>query len=213
MQQTNWFELTCRKEFYRKAFYALCFNGIDGDYAEFGCHGGMTFFLAYQEVRRTRYPRILWGFDSFCGLPSQKTPEDAHPKWVEGAMHTDLDEFHFICKFNGIPLSDYRVVPGFYENTLKPDLTATKLPINICLAYIDCDLYSSTISVLNFLSPRLKHGMIIALDDYFCWSNCQLSGEKRAIKELFKENENFRLEPYVQFGWHGMSFVVEDKKL
>ena len=41
-----------KQQFFWCVFKALAFNGIDGDYAEFGCHGGMTFTLAYQEMRR-----------------------------------------------------------------------------------------------------------------------------------------------------------------
>jgi hypothetical protein len=86
-------------------------------------------------------------------------------------------------------------------------------PINIALAYIDCDLYSSTKVVLQFLMPRLKHGMIIAFDDYFCWSTTQISGERMAMIESFSNNSQWELVPYIPFGWHGQSFVVEDKSL
>ncbi len=33
-------ERLCRREFFYNAFRALSFNGIGGDYAEFGCHKG-----------------------------------------------------------------------------------------------------------------------------------------------------------------------------
>jgi hypothetical protein len=191
---------------------ALSFNGIDGDYVEFGCHGGLTFDLAYQESRRVGHPCVLWGFDSFSGLPAQQTSEDEHPQWMPGTMHTSLDDFHSICKYNGIPLSAYRIVPGFYKETLADD-SSSSLPSDICLAYVDCDLYSSTVSVMRFLRTRIKHGMIIALDDYYCWSSAQISGEKKALNELFAGDLDWRLEPYVQYNWSGMSFVVESKKV
>jgi hypothetical protein len=88
-------------------------------------------------------------------------------------------------------------------------LAESDQPVNISLAYVDCDLYSSTKAVLNFLRPRLKHGMIIAFDDYFCWSDTQSAGEKRALLEFLNENENWIFTPYLTFGWHGNSFVVE----
>jgi hypothetical protein len=90
-------------------------------------------------------------------------------------------------------------------------MSAGDAPVNIALAFIDCDMYSSTKSVLRFLMPRLKHGMIIAFDDYFCWSATQVSGERRAMLEAFGRNEKWQLLPYMQFGYHGQSFVVEDK--
>jgi hypothetical protein len=56
-------------------------------------------------------------------------------------------------------------------------------PTDIALAYVDSDLYSSTRTVLEFLRPRLKHGMVVAFDDYFCWSATQPSGERKALEE------------------------------
>jgi O-methyltransferase len=54
----------------------------------------------------------------------------------------------------------------------------------VALACVDCDMYSSTRTVLSFLESRLKHGMIVAFDDYFCWSSTQISGERRAFVEF-----------------------------
>jgi hypothetical protein len=68
-------------------------------------------------------------------------------------------------------------------------------------------------SPTKFLLPRLKHGMIIAFDDYFCWSATQLSGERRAQLEFFSRDPRWELVPFIQFGWHGQSFVVEDRKI
>jgi hypothetical protein len=207
-----WRERQCRQEFFYNAFKALSFNGIDGDYAEFGCWGGMTFALAYHESRRHRHRARLWAFDSFQGLPAPKDVSDEHPLWRAGAMAMSLDEFHRKCASNGIPRDIYNVVPGFYDQTL-PALSAAASPMNIALAYVDCDLYSSAKTVLQFLMPRLKHGMIIAFDDYFCWSASQIAGERKAMLECFANDDRWALLPYVQFGWHGNSFVVEDKRL
>jgi len=60
-----------RREFFRNAMFAISFNGIDGDYAEFGCWGAMTFSLAYHESWRCELDLRLWAFDSICGLPGK----------------------------------------------------------------------------------------------------------------------------------------------
>ena len=201
-----------RQEFFYNAFRALSFNGIDGDYAEFGCYGGKTFALAYHEATRHKHKAKLWAFDSFEGLPAPKNSKDVHPKWIEKKLSTPLDKFHKLCASQGVPKDSYVVVPGFYENSLV-EMTDDDAPKNIALAYIDCDLHSSTKEVLQFLMPRLKHGMIIAFDDYFCWSVTQISGERMAMIEVFSNNSKWELVPYMPYGWHGQSFVVEDKSL
>jgi len=201
-----------RRELMRRAFTALSFNGMSGDYAEFGCCGGMTFKLAYQESRKRGFNCKLWAFDSFCGLPPQSVPEDQHPNWIEGTMKTSLEDFTTICRKNLIPEAEYRIVAGFYKDTLyNIEPRDPRFPADIALAYIDCDLYSSTKTVLNFLSARFKHGMIVAFDDYFCYSRTAVSGERKAFVEYLSTDQRFHFSPYVQFGWHGMSFIVEDR--
>lgn len=200
-----------RREFFSRAFALLAFNGIDGDYVEFGCCGGMTFGLAHRMSRRYGMRCRLWAFDSFAGLPPQQGPADAHPLWIEGTMAIGEHEFRRICREHGIPGSEYETVPGYYEETLAPG-RGRSVPEDICLAYVDCDLYSSARSVLTFLAPRLKHGMIIAFDDYFCWSSTQVSGERRACGELFRDSAQWRLLPFQAFGG-GMAFVVEHADL
>ena len=72
-------ERLCRKEFFYNAFKLLKFNEIDGDYVEFGCCGAMTFALAHHENVRHGNNAKLWAFDSFQGLPEQKSSKDSHP--------------------------------------------------------------------------------------------------------------------------------------
>lgn len=212
-----------RREFFRRAFIAVGFNGITGDYAEFGCHTGTTFKLAYEESTKAAKhvtenanvfvsKRRLWAFDSFQGLPASTLTEDEHPAWREGTLCTTLEQFHTICANNKIPRNDYETVPGFYEVSLV-DNSLSRAPADIALAFVDCDLYSSISTVLRFLLTRLKQGMILALDDYHCYSNTQVSGARRASVEVFGANPDWRLVPYVQFGWSGMSYIVESKKL
>jgi O-methyltransferase len=198
-----------RQEFFAGAFKALRFNDISGDYAEFGSCGGTTFFLAYREAKRHGHQGRFWAFDSFQGLP-QRTESDDHPRWIEGKMLMSLDDFHAFCAKRGIPRAEYDVVPGFYEETLTA-MAPSDPPAEISLAYVDCDLFTSTKVALDFLEPRLKNGMIVAFDDYFCFSPRGSSGERRAQVELSERNERWEWVPYMQFGWSGMSFVIEDR--
>lgn len=213
-RDNHYLEREQRREFMRRAFAAQKFNGVTGDYLEFGCWGGMTFSLAYEESRRRGFDCTLWAFDSFQGLPPQTMAEDAHPVWQSGALRSTLDEFHAICIANRVPRSAYRVVSGFYDDTIGREREyAEPLPTDIAVAYVDCDLYSSTVTVLEFLKRRMKHGMIIAFDDYFCWSSTAIAGERKACIDFLANQERFAFTPYTQFGWHGMSFVVEDRAL
>lgn len=213
-QPQGHYEATQRFEFLRQAACAQSFNGIGGDYAEFGCWSATTFRMAYACLRRYRHAARLWAFDSFEGLPAQTGPEDEHRKWQPGAYRFSVDEFVRACDEQKIPAADYSIVKGFYETTIGDAPAGTAgLPDDICIAYVDCDLYSSTRTVLQFLEPRLKHGMIIALDDYYCWSSAAVAGNRMAMLELAQRCTKFHFAPYLSFGWNGMSFVVESREI
>lgn len=198
--------------FFRKVFQMLNFNGISGDYCEFGCHGARTFTTAHAALHAATHAvdRHLWAFDSFLGLPESSLAEDEHPMWKAGTYKTGKDDFIRRCVEKGIPRDHFTVVPGFYEETLGKDRPADlKLPTDVAFAFIDCDMYSSTQSVLGFIEPMLKNGMVIALDDYFCYSAERPSGERLALLEMFNEDSRFKLLPYANFHWAGTSFIVE----
>jgi hypothetical protein len=197
-----------KRDFFWAAFKALDFNEISGDYVEFGSHGGITFRLAFDQIYRRGIKRHMWAFDSFQGLPGKKSSVDDHPKWIKGSMITGVDTFHGICKRHGIPRTAYTVIQGFYEDTLV-GVPCDTPPKDIALAYIDCDMYASTKDLLDFLIPRLKHGMILAFDDYFCWSTNHISGEKKALLEVFNDISLWDLSKYRDIGWAGTSFVIE----
>lgn len=207
-QDTSHFERSERAEFFRLVFRALAFNGTRGDYAEFGCCGAQTFALAHAELRKNALDCHMWAFDSFEGLPPQSDGRDAHPMWVGGDMAISVDQFRKICDAHGIAREAYTIVPGYFDRSLAVG-AASERPADIALAYIDCDLYSSTLEVLAFLAPRLRHGMILAFDDYYCWSDTRVSGERLALIELAEARPDLVFAPYLSFGWHGQSFVVE----
>ena len=161
-------------DFFWNAFTALQVNGISGDYVEFGSLSGTTLWLAYEQMLEGGVPRHLWTFDSFEGYPDTDDPRDEHPSF-KGSGGGGLDAFHAACARNGVPADAYTAVAGYYEDTLPP-LGTDAPPDDIALVYLDCNLYSSTVTALEFLAPRLKHGMIIAYDDWFCWSDTQVVG-------------------------------------
>lgn len=217
------FSLTGRKEhwhywpeekeaFLRRAINCIAFNEIPGDYLEFGVHGAVTFSAAHHFIQATGVPRRLWAFDSFEGLPASDV--DAHPHWQPGILATAQPEFERLCAARGIAAADLSCVPGFYEDTIGPEADyGGPLPDDFAMAYIDCDMLSSTRDVLHFLQSRLKHGQIIAFDDYYVYDSKGISGNRHAFLELVAREKRFAFLPYLPFSWNGMSFIVEDAAL
>ena len=200
-------EIGDRRTFFRHVFHYLSFNGITGDYSEFGCHTGITFRLAWSASRLFERPTHLWAFDSFAGLPPGSDQADEHPRWEEHSLATGVAQFTRICRRAGMAPEDFSVVPGYYSETLTGRGPTDDLR-RVAFAYVDCDLHSSTLDVLRFLEERLVPSAVIAFDDYFCYSPGGPSGERLACEEHFAAS-SWRLVPYIQYGWHGMSFLVE----
>jgi hypothetical protein len=113
---------------------------------EFGVYSGKTInHIASLEAG------TIWGFDSFEGLP-----EDWRPDIRKGNFkRTDLPEV----------LPNVELVVGWFENTLPGFLAAHPEPVSFM--HVDCDLYSSTRTVLHFLRDRIVPGTIIVFDEYF----------------------------------------------
>jgi hypothetical protein len=164
--------------------------------------------VAHDVLRLLPAERHMWAYDSFEGLPPATGPLDVHPAFAPGVAGEGLAGFVATLDEHGIPREDYTAVPGYFEHTLGPD-APVPLPTDIALAYVDCNMYSSTVTVLEFLAPRLKHGMILAFDDYFCWTADDVSGERVALDEFLADNPQWNLLRFKDPTWGGASFVVE----
>ena len=127
----------------KKAYEAMSLQ--HGLILEFGVRHGTSI---RQLASLTSKP--LYGFDSFEGLP-----EDWHQESKE--------VYSTRGKIPKVP-AHVTLIPGWFEETLP--LFLEKHGEDIALINIDCDIYSSTKTVLDLLSSRIKKGTIILFDEY-----------------------------------------------
>jgi hypothetical protein len=185
-------------------------NFRGGDYLEFGSHQGRTFRMAWEHHRRHFDGKAhFWLFDSFEGLPE---PEgiDRHPVWHAGRLAMSVEDLHRLAGQAGIPRSAYTAVKGFYSDTLTPELAARMQSdgVKAAIVFVDCDLYASTVDVLEFITPLLQQGTIVCFDDWFHYDARPDRGEQLATREWLDRHPEIELVDYHLFGWHGKSFVV-----
>ena len=183
-------------------------NGLTlpSSYFEFGCHSGRTFAMA---INSSRYVNLssfkYFAFDSFEGLPQTNQEIDGY--FETGTFCTPKNDFiKIIHKKTGIFLKNEQIIEGFYEKSLTQELYRI-LP-KIGVVHIDVDLYSSTVEVLNFISPLLVKGSIILFDDWYCFPPGDLQGEKKAFSEFCETNSEFKFEPWKAYSTFGQSFFV-----
>ncbi len=119
---------------------------IDGNYCEFGVWKGESANYIAKSISQN-----LHAFDSFEGLPE---------KWLNSHQ-----KGHF--KLDKLPSFEKNVVPhkGWFSDTLPE--WVEKHPENIAFLHVDCDLYSSTKTIFEYLAPKIVKGTIILFDEYF----------------------------------------------
>lgn len=112
---------------------------------EFGVATGGTLTLIAEQM-----PAI--GFDSFQGLP-----ED----WRSG-----FEAGRFACS---PPVVNAELVIGLFADTLP----GWAPPGPIGLVHVDCDLYSSTVTVLDNIGPHLRVGCYLVFDEWHGYPGCE----------------------------------------
>lgn len=216
----------------------FCFTeNIKGDYLEFGVFKGHSFIEAYhacenaskkwsskknnqnsfddKEIANQSFEKITFkmdiryfAFDSFKGLPKLKSEDTKHARFHEGRYSVNKETFLKNCSDHAVDIKKIICVEGFYENTLTDSIKKNLELSSAAIIMIDCDLYSSTKLVLNFITPLLQKGTVIIFDDWFCHKGSINEGEQKATAEWLAINKKIRLIDHGRYGHAQKSFIV-----
>ena len=104
------------------------------------------------------------------------------------------------------------LVKGWYDKVLNGDTKKHLSTKKAAFIFIDCDLYESTVPVLNFITEYLQSGTIIAFDDWYCFKGSPEKGEQKAFKEWLQKNPSFKALEFHKFSWSGNSFIMQDQR-
>ncbi|MBX9686102.1 MAG: TylF/MycF family methyltransferase [Candidatus Obscuribacterales bacterium] len=199
---------------------------VNGDIAEFGtCEGRTAAWLAdaissceayygpqKQSAIDARFdPKRLYLFDSFEGLPDAVSTVDLQCPHVQtgvwGAATSkalNAPQLRSLCeKF--MPGERIEIIEGWYSESMKHFAATTKFS----LLHIDCDLYQSTMEVLDVLFDKelIAEGAAILFDD---WNPNRASpgfGERKAWSDLLLKYE-IEHSNWGSYGWGGQKFLI-----
>lgn len=196
-----------KDEMLRIAFPSVTSWRVEGDYFEFGVFEGRAMIAAYQNAIRTNRNFKFVAFDSFEGLPDS---EEGGEKFHQGQYACTQKQFLENLRSAGVDTELVTCVPGFYDQSLTHELQQ-KLSAQhkAAIVWVDCDLYDSTVPVLDFIVPFLQTGTIICFDDWFSYGGNPMKGEIRATREWLEKTPHIQLTQYRDFGISGRSFVVQ----
>ena len=185
-------------------------SNLKGDYLEFGVFEGKTFIGAYHNALMYNQKEMnFYAFDSFKGLPDSIEYKNPNNPFYVGLYAFSLDKFKGNLKKAKVDFSKVQIIPGWYSQTLN-NKTKEKLPLTkAAIVWIDCDLYESTVPVLEFVTEYLGNGSLLIFDDWYLFAGNSSNGEQRATKEWLQKHPEMKLIEYRKFGAVGLSFIVE----
>lgn len=183
-------------------------NGTVGDYLEFGVFNGSSMASMYWARKNSGLRFNLIGFDAFEGLPPESENED-DGVWKKGFYACSYKDMTSCLERQGIEAKEITWVRGWYNKTLTKSLPKKIGLENIGIVLIDCDTYSSSKTVLDFLCPLIKQPVILCFDD---WKLNDLDikgmGEYKAFNEFLEENPNIHAKEIPSYNRKSKSFLV-----
>jgi hypothetical protein len=157
---------------------------VSGLVMEFGVFDGRSLCqiaaLADQEVH---------GFDSFEGLPEDWTHFQKRGRFSRAG------------ELPHISAPNVRLHKGWFEETLPAFLAEHAGAVRFL--HIDCDLYSSTVTVLRLLRDRIVPGTVIVFDEYLNYPGWQ-NHEHKAFAEFVAQTQT----RYRYLGFASSQFAV-----
>lgn len=158
--------------------YGLKIAPSDGLALEFGVWSGSTLRIIASARAGTGG---VYGFDSFDGLP-----EPWRTGFPAGMFAAD-----------GQPdVPGAELVVGLFADTLPAFLAEHEEPV--AFVHVDCDLYSSTATVLAQVGPRLRPGSVIVFDEYFNYPGWPEHEHRAWAEYVERADVRFKYEGYTR---------------
>jgi methyltransferase family protein len=148
----------------------------EGLWLEFGVATGRTI----SHIAALRNSEI-YGFDSFEGLPEP---------WRSG-----YGKGMFATEIPALP-ANVKLIKGWFADTLP--IFLCKHPEKVSFLHVDCDLYSSTKTILDLLAPRLGAQCVIVFDEYWNYPGWQQHEHKAFVEFADRTQLKYRYDSFVR---------------
>jgi predicted O-methyltransferase YrrM len=165
----------CRLRGLYAAVQRVAVDRIPGDVVECGTARGGSAALLGMAIREAGFPRTLWVFDTFEGIPAPTSADPDHDIAVlyTGDFRGEMDQVRQLFERVGI-LDHSRLVKGLFQDTVpRCDVGP------IAVLHLDGDWYESIRVCLDNLYDRVSPGGVIQIDDYGHWE-----GARKAVDEF-----------------------------
>ena len=191
---------------------------------EFGVLGGWSARIFCEVMRDIFNLNNVYLFDSFEGTWPEYTSAVDRNSYRIGGRNVWSDKMKFPADFpKQFGQAHQWHIRDRLSEVIRPDRIIVRQGVSsetlkdpprekVSVAHIDCDLYQSTIEVLE----GLHHGN--AQDGTVCCSTIGTGnkahpnyGERRAFREFLEGQEDFSATPWFTYGWSGQRISYDAK--
>lgn len=192
-----------------------------GDLIEAGVFNGRTLLATALLLKEIGSQKLVYGFDSFSGFPNSPSKLDDlslknHNELgldfkVRSQRLLEIQEFFTESKINShtistsqdfsdaylqllnqkiefLGLSNIRLKPGPFIDTMTKE---NSISAGVFSGFLDCDLYDSYTTALNFIWPQLIRGGVLYADEYY---SLKFSGARIAIDNFVKDKKVTKIQ-------------------
>lgn len=174
-------------------------ENITGDIIECGVFKGVSLcrFAMFRDLFGNYNSKRIIGFDTFSKFPETKfniksndkhydnkptywkDDEEGRKKHIEISQESiSKEQLYDVLHHKNI--NELELVEGDITETI-PKYVKEHPDLKISLLNLDVDIYEPTVTILEYLYPRIEKGGVLILDDYG-----KFPGETKAIDDYFK---------------------------
>lgn len=198
-----------------KAWRFVAHSKIEGDYLEFGVWKGRSFAKAYNLwwhlFGRKGFLKDMhfYAFDSFEGLPEITSSEDRQSgEFKKGDYFCSQEDFRNLVTTRGVDMRRVTMIPGWFDQVLNQKTKESLSLKKAAIIWIDCDLYESTVPVLDFITDHIQDGTVVIFDDWFAFRGNPNLGEQKAFREWLQRHPQITATEWQRVNWKSIAFIM-----
>lgn len=168
-----------------------------GTCLEFGVCWGHSWMWQVLQIMNRYKNDVLIGFDSWQGLPDETPGVWAPDRHHKGAFtYPKSGVLARMEEVGAVIGNQFKLVDGFFSESLTDELRS-KIK-NLIFVNVDVDIHSSTMEVLNWITPMLRVGTVVYFDDWKdpidVGKGAPAWGEHLAFDEWTKANPSIKMK-------------------
>lgn len=170
-------------------------SNVPGEIVECGVFKGASLirFATFRHLTTMPFGKKIIGFDTFGDFPETEYDGDIQNRenFVEnaGGQSISVEELRTVFDEKGIG-DNIDLVEGDINNTV-PEYLDKNPELRISLLHIDVDIYEPTVTIMDYLFPKVVNGGIVILDDYG-----DFDGESTAVENYINDDYELHSMPH-----------------